>query len=233
MDPATAVNQYTTKPGTEGRTAYALAVALVISVWGIAFVGAVFGAVRQAPAIVDPNPALQALKASVYAFAGVVVPWFLVGPVGLGLDRQNRSQWTVRGSLVACGLAFYAMAIGAAVMAFLIKVVDVPGPAYEPHYEVAGLLLSGFHEEPVTVAVIGLLVAGRRPVWEILTFVVTARVLFHAHLGFAAIGNVALWATAFAYLWFKYRNLPALILAHTLVNAIVLIGPALGINATH
>lgn len=83
-------------------------------------------------------------------------------------------------------------------------------------YSVGGSLFSGVVEEMVALAfVVSTLRQARRPAAEIVVVAVLLRCSYHIYYG-AGIAGIAIWATAFALLYLRFRSVIPLIVLHFL-----------------
>ncbi|MFI0412386.1 type II CAAX prenyl endopeptidase Rce1 family protein [Actinomadura sp. 3N508] len=112
------------------------------------------------------------------------------------------------------------------------------GPAATDQADATGLpnpvlfatqaLVAGLREEiPLLALPAVLMAAARRPAWQILLVVCALRMVPHAYLGAPALATVVFAGVA----WWMYRatgRIGPVIVAHTLYNATVLFGGALG-----
>lgn len=92
-------------------------------------------------------------------------------------------------------------------------------------------LAAGVREEiPLLALPTALMLAARRPAWQILLTICVLRALPHAYLGAAALSSVAFAAAA----WWMYRatrRVGPIIVGHTLFNAIAMFGGPAGYAA--
>jgi hypothetical protein len=220
--------------GTREHTrtwAFGKAVALLFAVWGGTYITRVlemvYTDVGTTPLAFPRGQypfAVQIVGSAVVAAAlGVTIPWLAVGARGLCLTRDSREKrWTLESWLVpiVSGIAFMYLAERVYTLIVTHELLPTgPRGGYTSSSPLTGWMFgstAGFYEEPVIVAVIGILALAKVDTRVIFAVVVVARCLFHAHVGLAGIIPVAMWTTGYFALWWVYRNLPALVLAHAL-----------------
>jgi membrane protease YdiL (CAAX protease family) len=120
--------------------------------------------------------------------------------------------------LAAMGLL--ALLAGGIVTSILAGDHHYPQPAHPSvpflMYSVGGSLFSGVVEEMVALAfVLSTLRQARRPVAEIVIVAVLLRCSYHIYYGSGIVG-IAIWATAFAQLYLRFRSVIPLIVLHFL-----------------
>ncbi|MFC4054085.1 hypothetical protein ACFOY4_30705 [Actinomadura syzygii] len=103
-----------------------------------------------------------------------------------------------------------------------------PTGLHNPVLFAAQALAAGVREEiPLLALPAALMMAARRPAWQILAVVCVLRVIPHAYLGTPALTSAVFAATA----WWTYRatrRIGPVIIGHTLFNAIALFGGPAG-----
>ena len=91
-------------------------------------------------------------------------------------------------------------------------------------YAVGGSLFSGVVEELVALAfVVSTLRQARRPAAEIVIVAVLLRCTYHIYYGLGIVG-IAIWATAFALLYLRFRSVIPLIILHFLWDSFQFLG---------
>ncbi len=148
-------------------------------------------------------------------------------------ERRRCIEWN---------LVFYrhaaALVVGG-ILAFLTTLL--PGPALPADHQasaagvpdfwpglVQGIWSAAIEEVLVTAAVVTVLKAVRRPLWEIVAVVAVMRALPHAYLGLGPVLAGLLPAAAAAWLYHRHQQVVPLIAAHTLHNTITLAVSAIG-----
>ncbi|MFI1020015.1 CPBP family glutamic-type intramembrane protease [Streptomyces olivaceus] len=148
-------------------------------------------------------------------------------------ERRRCIEWN---------LVFYrhaaALVVGG-ILAFLTTLL--PGPALHADQQgaaagvpdfwpglIQGIWSAAIEEVLVTAAVVTILKAARRPLWEIVAVVAAMRALPHAYLGLGPVLAGLLPAAAAAWLYHRHQHVVPLIAAHTAHNTITLVVSAIG-----
>lgn len=176
-----------------------------------------------------PEPVDAAIQATAEAAAVVAVAWLALGQGGFGHDRRTPSRWEAWPVILITGMttmwAASMLMNGLATLAAGRQPAP-PDATPPPVSEVLSLLpfavRAAIVEEVVVAAAVLLLERGRAPVWSIYAAVLAARITYHAYYGPMAVLPVILWATAYLWLYRRYRSLTPLITAHMAVNTIPL-----------
>ncbi|MCM8555445.1 type II CAAX prenyl endopeptidase Rce1 family protein [Streptomyces sp. STCH 565 A] len=148
-------------------------------------------------------------------------------------DRTRCIEW----HYVFCRHVLALLAGG--ILAFLTTLL--PGPALHADQQgaaagvpdfwpglIQGIWSAAIEEVLVTAAVVTILKAARRPLWEIVAVVAAMRALPHAYLGLGPVLAGLLPAAAAAWLYHRHQHVVPLIAAHTAHNTITLAVSAIG-----
>ncbi|WP_165956041.1 CPBP family intramembrane glutamic endopeptidase [Streptomyces hainanensis] len=145
---------------------------------------------------------------------------------GLGFGPATVERHTVAGVL-AGGVTLIALILTCTqIRIFLFEHFPVYGPGLSGpgnlFEEVARYAWTSVVEELLlTAVVVTLLVAARRPAWEWLLVAAVLRFLPHLYLGLSGMDTLLLGAGA-AWIFYRYRDVLPLIVAHFLYNTVIL-----------
>ena len=173
----------------------------------------------------------------VLPLGAVALVWYLLhrsgdsfATIGFDLDQPGRDLW--RGLVLAAvvggtGLAFYLLAFRSG-LSVQIAAVQISGSWWEWPLVLAQALMNSVLEEVVILGfvLLRLTQAGLSPRWAVV-IAALIRGAYHLYQGFGGfVGNLAM-GLLFGWLFFRWRRVGPMVVAHFVIDAVAFVGYAL------